>query len=139
MFTGTVNWLGVLGATVVSFIIGFLWYGPLFGKQWLKLSKIPASEIAKAKQKSMAKPMILNFIGTLITAFVFAQLINLLGVSTAGQGAVLGFWLWLGFFASTTLLGGVLWENKPWSLFVLNGLYWLVSLKVMGMLLVVWG
>lgn len=138
MFTGTINWLGVLIATVISFIIGFLWYGPVFGKQWIKLSKMSASDIAKAKQKGMAKPATLNFIGTLVMVIVFAQIINLLGVSTVGQGAVLGFWIWLGFFASTTLLGGVLWENKPWGLFVLNGLYWLVNLKVVGILLVLW-
>ncbi len=138
MFTGDINWLGVLGATVVSFIIGFLWYGPLFGKQWLKLSKISAADIAKGKQKGMAKPMILNFVGTLIMAFVFAQLINIIGISSVGQAAVLGFWIWLGFFACATLLGSVLWEGKSWSLFVLNGLYWLVSLKVMGILLFIW-
>ena len=138
MFNGIVNLWGVLGATIVSFIIGFLWYGPLFGKMWMKLSKIPAGDIAKAKKRGIAKPAILNFIGTFVMAYVFANLISLLGVSTVAQGAVLGFWIWLGFFAATTLLGGVLWENKPWSLFVLNGLYWLITLKVMGALLVVW-
>ncbi len=138
MFSSSINWLGVLGATLVSFIVGFLWYGPLFGKLWLKLSKIPASEIAKNKQKGMAKPMILNFIGILITSFVFAQIINLLGISSIGQGAVLGFWIWLGFFASATMLNGTIWEGKPWSLYVLNSLYWLVNLKIMGILLVLW-
>ncbi len=138
MFTGAINWLGVLGATVVSFIIGFLWYGPVFGKHWIKLSKMSASDIAKAKQRGMAKPATLNFIGTLIMAFVLANLLNLIGVSTSGQGAVLGFWIWLGFFASTTILGSVLWDNKSWGLFVLNGLYWLVNLMISGALLVMW-
>ncbi|MGV8142346.1 MAG: DUF1761 domain-containing protein [Candidatus Pacearchaeota archaeon] len=138
MLNLSINLWGVLGATVVAYIIGFLWFGPIFGKQWIKLSKMSASDIAKAKQKSMAKPMILNFIGTFIMAFVFAQLINLVGISTAGQGAVLGFWLWLGFFASSTLLGSVLWEGKSWSLYVLTAAYWLVNLKVMGFLLVLW-
>lgn len=137
MFGASVNVLGVLIVAVISFILGFLWYGPLFGKQWLKLSKMPASEIAKAKSKSMTKPMILNFIGTIIMVFVFAQIINLLGASSVGQGIVLGFWMWLGFFASTTLLGGVLWENKPWGFYVLNGLYWLVNLMVSGALIVI--
>ncbi|MFT5143732.1 MAG: hypothetical protein ACI80V_002499 [Rhodothermales bacterium] len=29
-----VSWLGVGSGFVVSFLLGWLWYGPLFGKQW---------------------------------------------------------------------------------------------------------
>ena len=138
MFTSSVNWLGVIGAAIVSFIIGFLWYGPLFGKQWMKLSKISALDISKNKQKGMAKPATLNFLGNIMLASVFAQVLNLVGVSTIGQGIIFGFWIWLGFFASATLLNTVLWEGKPWSLYVLNGLYWLINLGIIGALLSVW-
>ncbi len=138
MFGIEINFLAVFIVAILLFVIGFLWYGPLFGKNWIKLSKIPASEIAKAKQKSMARPMILNFIGNLIMVFVLANFIKILGVSVVAQGMILGFWIWIGFFASTTLLGNVLWENKPWGLFVLNGLYWLIELMVASAILAVW-
>ena len=138
MFGGPVNLLGVFGVAVVSYIIGFLWYGPVFGKLWMKLSRLSANDIAKAKKKGMAGKFVLNFVGTFVSAFVFAKLIQVAGILTAAQGAILGFWIWLGFIAATTLLGSVLWDNKPWGLFVLNGLYWLVTLKVMGALLVLW-
>jgi Protein of unknown function (DUF1761) len=29
-----VSWLGVLSGFVASFLLGWLWYGPLFGKKW---------------------------------------------------------------------------------------------------------
>jgi hypothetical protein len=29
-----VNWLAVLVAAVVTFVLGGVWYGPLFGKVW---------------------------------------------------------------------------------------------------------
>jgi len=32
---GAIPWVGVLVAVVASQVIGFLWYGPLFGKPWL--------------------------------------------------------------------------------------------------------
>jgi len=128
----------VLVVSVVVFVIGWLWYGPLFGKMWMKLSKISAIEVSKAKKKGMTGKLVLNFIGTFVTAFVFAKILTSVGAASAVVGAVTGFWIWLGFFAATTLLGSVLWENKPWGLFVLNGLYWLVSLLVMGALLVAW-
>ena len=141
MFNGIVNLGATLLITVILFIIGFLWYGPIFGKLWMRLSKIPAAEIAKAKKKGtkgMAKPMLLNFIGTFIMVYVLSGFLALLGINIPAQGALIGFWIWLGFFASTTLLGGVLWEGKSWSLFSLNGLYWLVTLKLAGFLAVLW-
>ncbi len=141
MFNGVVNLGSIFLITIILYIIGFLWYGPIFGKLWLKLSKVPAGEIAKAKKKGMKgmwKEMILNFVGTFVMTYVLACIIILLGTTSPLQGAIIGFWIWLGFFVSTTLLGGVLWEKKPWSLFALNGLYWLVTLKVAGFLIVLW-
>lgn len=29
-----VNWLAIVAAAVAAFVVGFLWYGPLFGKRW---------------------------------------------------------------------------------------------------------
>ncbi|MEK6909184.1 MAG: DUF1761 domain-containing protein [Nanoarchaeota archaeon] len=141
MFDGIVNLNSTLLITVILFVIGFLWYGPLFGKLWIKLSKIPALEVAKAKKKGMSgmwKQMVLNFIGTFVMVYVLTGLISLLGITIPVQGAVIGFWIWLAFFACTTLLGSVLWEGKSWGLFALNGLYWLVNLKLAGFLAVVW-
>jgi hypothetical protein len=141
MFNGIVNVGSTLLIAFILFIIGFLWYGPIFGKLWLKLSKIPASEIAKNRKKGMKgmwKSMVLNFIGNFILVYVFTGLIVLLGINSPMQGIMVGFWIWLGFFASTTLLYGTIWEGKPWGLFALNGLYWLVILKLTGLLAVLW-
>ncbi len=133
--------LPALVAAIVSFIIGWIWYGPLFGKTWMMLMNINEKEINKSKKKGMGKMLLLNFIGTLITASVLAGVISAIGLSSESAGpfgAVLGFWLWLGFLASTTLLGSVLWENKSWKLFALNGAYWLVNLLVMGAIIGAW-
>ena len=135
VFSIEVNWFPVIVASVVSFIIGWLWYGPLFGKTWMKLNKIDMKNIDANKKKGMGKMMILSFIGTLITASVLYILIGNTGVSGIGEGIMLSFWLWLGFLASTTLLGSVLWDNKPWGLFVLNGAYWFVNLIVISLVL----
>ena len=32
-----INYLAVLAAAVSNMVLGFLWYGPLFGKTWSKL------------------------------------------------------------------------------------------------------
>jgi len=32
-----VNYLAVFIATIASFVFGWLWYGPLFGKAWMRM------------------------------------------------------------------------------------------------------
>jgi E3 ubiquitin-protein ligase DOA10 len=137
-FEYSVNYLAVIIATLVSFFIGFLWYGPIFGKIWMKLNNIKSKDVKKAKENGMLKPMIINFIGTLITAFVIASLIATLNLTTLNAAITLSFLLWIGFIASTTLLGSVLWDNKPWGLFILNGAYWLVNLEILSIIISLW-
>ena len=130
-----VNYISILIASVLSFIVGMLWYSPaLFGKKWIKLAGV---NMSKSKQKSMGSSMILGFISTIVLAYVFQYLIEALSYTGAAAGATLGFWLWLGFL-STSLIGSVLWEGKPWELYVLNSAYWLVNLLVIGAALGRW-
>ena len=52
------------------------------------------------------------------------------------QGALqLGFWCWAGFVAPT-MLGMVLWEQKPFKLYLINVLYWLVAMLVIAQIIV---
>ncbi|MBI3341870.1 DUF1761 domain-containing protein, partial [Candidatus Curtissbacteria bacterium] len=32
-----INYMAVVAAAVVNMVLGFLWYGPLFGKPWMKM------------------------------------------------------------------------------------------------------
>lgn len=33
---GDLDWLAILAGTVALYVFGWIWYGPLFGKQWSK-------------------------------------------------------------------------------------------------------
>lgn len=130
-----VNYMSIIIAAVLSFVVGMLWYSPaLFGNRWARLAGV---NMSKAKQKSMGSSMLLAFISTLVLAYVFQYLLEALSYTGAAMGATLGFWLWFGFLA-TSLIGGVLWEGKPWGLYVLNSAYWLVNLLVIGAALGRW-
>jgi uncharacterized membrane protein YeaQ/YmgE (transglycosylase-associated protein family) len=129
-----VNYIAVLVASVVSFFVGFLWYSPaLFGKVWLKLMGIKN----EPSKEGMYKKMVIGFVGTLVTAYVLANLATMLGYVSAMSGATLGALVWVGFVGTVTL-NGVLWENKPWSLWVLNNGHSLVGLLLMGAILGAW-
>ena len=131
-----VNLVAVLVAAIASMVIGFLWYGPLFGKQWMAMMKIKKSDIAKMK-KMAGKNYAWTFIISLVTAYVLAVFIDLAGASTVAAGATIAFWAWLGFVATVTA-GSVLWEGKPVKYFLINVLHWLVDLAVVGGILAVW-
>jgi len=126
----TINLIAVLVAALASFAIGFVWYGQLFGKQWMKLSGITPKD-SKIMKKKAGPSMFIGFLTSLVTAFVLALIMDLLGYQTPTEGIMIAVWIWLGF-AATLQLGSVLWENKPVNLFVLNTVQTLASFTAMG-------
>ena len=70
-------------------------------------------------------------------AFVLAHFSNVWGATGVAGAWQLAFWIWLGFIA-TVMLGSVLWQGKPWKLYILNVAYQLVSLFAMAVVVVMW-
>ncbi len=137
-----IDYVAVLAAAVASMVIGFLWYGPLFGKQWMALSGISREKIDAGQAQGMGKTYVTAFIGSLVMAYVLAHSLffasEFLKVSGANAGVQAGIWNWLGFVAPVTLRS-VLWEGKSWKLWFVNNGYYLVTLIVMGVILALWG
>jgi hypothetical protein len=130
------NVIALIVAAVVAQILGMLWYGPVFGKQWLGFMGWSKADADK-RMKEGKKNMIIAFVGSLVTAYVFSMILGQLGTVGFSAGAVVGFWVWLGFLA-TTQMGSVLWEGKPKGLYYLNTLFSLVNLALMGGILAAW-
>lgn len=116
-----VNWVAVAVSMVAAVGIGFLWYGPLFGKMWMKESGIHMPD----KTPNMTKPIVISLVGALFLAYV---------MSVKGAGLENAFWYWLGFVAPV-MLSFVAWEGKSWKLFAIQGGYWLVTLLVSGVVI----
>jgi len=121
--------------------LGFLWYGPLFGKMWMKLSGMTKEKMEEAKKKGMTTGYILSFVGALVMAYVPSHSLvfassytKVMGVSA---GIMAGFWSWLGFVAPVTL-SSILWDGKSWNLWILNNGYHLLQLLIMGTILSAW-
>ncbi len=132
-----VNLMAVFGAAVVSMIIGYFWYGPLFGKLWMKEMGMKG-KMSEAAKQGMAKSYGIMFVGSLAMAYVLAHAIvfasTYLKMTGVPGGLMSGFWNWLGFVAPVTL-GSVLWEGKSMKLWVLNNGYYLLTLLAMGVIL----
>ena len=136
-----VNYVAVLVGAIVSMVLGFLWYGPVFGKKWMALSGINPGTMTEEQKKGMNKSYALMFVGSLVTSYVLWHMIvystGFMQKSGAMMGMQAGFWIWLGFVAPV-IMGSVLWEGKSWSLFALNDGYQLVNLSLIGAILAAW-
>jgi len=133
-----INYLAVLVAAISQMIIGAIWYGPLFGKEWINYMGFKKDKKSMQKMKEGAKKSyIWMFIGSVITAMVFSYIIDYADATTAIDGMIGGFWIWIGFVVPL-LAGMVLWEGKSKGLYYINVGYYLVSLMIMGAILAVW-
>jgi uncharacterized membrane protein YagU involved in acid resistance len=131
--------MAVVAAAVSAMVIGYVWYGPLFGKMWMKLMGVKEM----GDKNGMMKGMALDFLGALVMSYGFVFTLSFAiaaGFVAKGDfvsGAMGGFWVWLTFVA-TVMLGMVAWEKKPWNLYFINVGYRLVSMAVMAGIITAW-
>jgi hypothetical protein len=138
------NYLAIIIAVVAHFILGFLWYTPLFGKIWAKELGIKMEEGQKPPTSLLIRGMIFNLIGNFFMAFVFYHNIAVWnpvtwglasdGGSPAAYALTASIFTWLGFFLPVDL-NAVAWEGKSWKLFFINTSYHFLSLLLVAMIL----
>ena len=71
-----VNYLAVLCSAVVMMVLGGLWYGPLFGKQWMALMGIDPEKgqgMQAGGMQGVWKSYALMALGALIMSFVLSH------------------------------------------------------------------
>ena len=138
----TVNYWALIVCAIASMLIGWNWYGALFGKVWMKSAGIDMSAVHDpAKRREMqaqAGPgYAAMFIGSLVMAYVLKHFLVYAGATSIGMGLQGAFWAWLGFIA-TSMLGAKFFEKKSWTYYWVNSGYQLVNLLVYSIILVSW-
>lgn len=135
-----INYVAVLVTALVSFTVGWVWHGPLFGKLWMRLSNITPAKMKAMQQKNMAGVLVMAILTTLATSTILAVLLSILTLDPllgALRGALLGSLIWLGI-ALPIHVGNVLWEGRSVKLFLFNTIYAFVNLVLMGAILAAW-
>ena len=137
------NFFAILIATVVNFLVGFLWYTPFFGKIWAKELGLKITK--KTKISALIRGMIFTIVGSFFMAYVFSHNIAVWNPVTWGlapngmdkttSALMAAIFTWLGFYFPVDL-GVVAWEQKSWKLFFINTGYHFVSLLVMAFILI---
>jgi hypothetical protein len=126
-----INWLAVIVAAIAPFVVGSLWYGPLFMKPWSALTGIKPGTPG---QNSMALTMGTSAVLNLVIATSLAMFIG-------GGGWRAG--VFAGFMAGFTFVAmafGVvyLFESRPLKLWLINAGYQTVVFTIMGAILGAW-
>ena len=131
-YFGAVNWIAVLIGTVFNMVLGTLWYGPLFGKMWLKIIGKKREEL-----QSNAVMYLLPLVMALVSSYILAVLIEGLGITIWWHGLVMGVVIWLGIGATATFTTGTF-EESPRGAWLLFTLYYLIVYAVEGIVFAVW-
>lgn len=130
-----INYFALIVAALAAMVVGSLWYSPvLFGKQWMQLRGVTPP---KDGMKMPAREMALEFVATLVIAYVLDIFVIAFGAFTWQSALLLALVVWLGFYV-TQLLSEVLWEKKPFGVFLISGSMRLVSLVLMALILGLW-
>lgn len=137
-----INWWALLVTTVISFVLGFLWFGPVFGKIWMQTV---GHTMPETMTPEMKRGMIIGYIWVIITSFLtnFVLLHNLtfgsayLGMTGVGAGLQAAIWNWIGF-CFPLLISSVMFESRPKKYILVTGGYYLVALIINGIVLSLW-
>lgn len=128
----------ILTASVAAFGIGALWYSPiLFGKEWMSLMKISDSDVAKAKASSMWLLYGIHIIFTIVSFAVLGFLVVASGSRSGGDGAFIGFLVWLGAMLPIGV-SQLLWEKRPFKLVAINMVNLLIAYMIGGAIVGAW-
>ncbi len=134
-----INMMAVLAAVAANFVLGFIWYTPLFGKAWAKENGFDINR--KPTGGEMAKGLTINIIGNFFLAYVYAHNMmawtyvpgasEMSATSTIMSSAI---FTWLGFYLPVDL-NAIAWEGKSWKLLGINTGYHLMSVLVASIIL----
>lgn len=130
----SLNWLSIIVATVVYFVLGALWYSPvLFGNIWMKLRNLSMEDIDDPNPIIYLYSFILQFIGV----FSLAMFMSALGVDSAANGALIGLGAGAGFVFSLAGATGIF-TDIPMKLHFLDNGYHVAGLIIAGFILGLW-
>lgn len=135
-FLVPVNFLAVLVCGVSNMILGFIWYGPLFGKAWEKLMGFTPEKLTQAK-KSMQQTYLVMFVSSLVTAYALFHFIWYAapGSLTIFISIKTALWAWVGLVVPVSLTKHLFSpDRKPMNLLFIETGYHFVSLILMGVI-----
>ena len=137
----SLNWIAISVCTLIMFMGGAIWHGPIFGKLWMKIhhgdKKFTDAENKKLME-GMWKLILAEFF---VSSLMIIGLVCIIRAIPEYSGVRNAFMIWIAFVLPT-LTSSVLWggDKREWmSIKVLiTGSYRLLALLLAGYILTIW-
>lgn len=130
----SIHYPAVLVAAVSGFVLGGVWYGPLFGKRWMALRGLTDEDV---RSTNFAKVYGLTFLFSLVAAYVLAHAVIAFDARGVSGGLQAGFWTWLGYMF-TVRMTDALFNQERMALAWIDTGYRLLWATTMGVILATW-
>jgi hypothetical protein len=128
-----INHMAVWVAAFVFFGWGYLWYGLLFGNQWM-------ASMGKTEADFTPAPTVYlwSFILGLILSYATAMALTRHPEDqTVSQGISFALFMGVALYATQTL-NHVIYENIPMSLWIIDTLYTVIGFAIVGAIIGAW-
>ncbi len=133
----SVNYLAVVVAAAISFVLGMIWHGPLFGKAWATARGVTSEQMEQGK-KEMPRFMALIVVTLLIVAWALAVLSGYLHLATWLQGLKLAGLCWFGFALTVAAADAMMGTGRRMPQFLISAGSWLITFVVSGIIVSIW-
>ena len=128
------NWLAISVAALAAWILGAIWYGPLFARAWM-------DGIGKTKEQVendyTPMKMVFALVGYFLAACGITRLLNLSFGSTWLDGVHIALLGAVCLIVPTMAVSEVM-EHRPPKLFLINAGYVIVAFIIMGAIIGAW-
>lgn len=128
------DWVTVIVAAMAGFMVGGIWYGPLFGKSWMAEVGLTPDD---AKKANMVKIYGTTFVLSLISAIALGHLFAHFEMTTRTT-MMMSTGIALGFIVPA-IGTNYLFSRKSLKLFLIDAGYWIAFYAAMGLVFVLLG
>ncbi len=128
------NLLAILVAAATGFLIGGLWYGPLFGKAWMAEHGFTEEQL---RNGNMLKICGLTFAFSVLSAVFLGHLLAFFDTNTRST-LMISIGISLGYIIPA-IGTNYLFSRKSGRLFAIDAGYWLVFYAAMGLVFLLLG
>jgi hypothetical protein len=123
------NLLAILVAAACGFLVGGIWYGPLFGKAWQREIGLSDDDL---KSANMLKIYGTTFLFSVLSAVALGHLLVHFGEMSTRSTMMISTGIALGFIAPA-IGTNYLFGRKSGKLFAIDAGYWVAFYAAMGL------
>jgi len=131
----SINWLSVVIATLLTFVIGGVWYHEkVLGTKWMNAVGLKKRDIENA---NMVKVFGVSFVLSLLTAVFLAISSSVFQIKDAVDGSLFGALIGT-LFVVTSLGTQYTFAQRSFELFAIDASYIIVTFAIMGSVIGAW-